>query len=42
MARPICEYGNVVFMGASATHLHKLDSIQKMAEKLCGTTFSHF
>jgi len=26
-------------MGASATHLHKLDSVQKMAERLCGTTF---
>ena len=26
-------------MGASATHLHKLDLIQKMAERLCGTTF---
>jgi len=38
--RPICEYSNIVFMGASVTHLHKLDSIQKLAEKLCGTTFS--
>ena len=37
---PICEYSNVVFMGASATHQHKLDSVQKLAEKLCGTTFS--
>ena len=37
--RPICEYGNIIFMGASATHLHKLDFIQKMAERLCGTTF---
>ena len=37
--RPICEYGNIIFMGASATHLHKLDLIQKMAERLCGTTF---
>ena len=26
-------------MGVSVTHLHKLDSIQKMAERLCGTTF---
>ena len=26
-------------MGASATHLHKLDLIQKMVERLCGTTF---
>jgi len=37
---PICEYSNIVFMGASAAHWHKLDSIQKLAEKLCGTTFS--
>ena len=37
--RPICEYGNIIFMGASATHLHKLDLIQKMAERLCGTIF---
>ncbi len=37
--RLICEYGNIIFMGTSATHLHKLDLIQKMAEKLCGTTF---
>ena len=34
--RPICEYSNVVFMGASATHL---DLVQKMAERLCNTTF---
>jgi len=27
-------------MGASATHLCKVDSVQKFAEKLCGTTFS--
>ena len=27
-------------MGASTTHIRKLDSIQKMAERLCGTTFS--
>ena len=31
--------GNVIFMGAAAPHLHKLDSVQKMAERLCGTTF---
>ena len=28
------------FIRASATHLRKLDSVQKLAEKLCGTTFS--
>ena len=37
--RPVCEQGGVIFMGASAVHLHKLDSVQKMAEKLCGVTF---
>ena len=37
--RPACEYSNIVFMGASATHLHKLDLVQKMAERLCNTTF---
>ena len=37
--RPICECGNIIFMGASATHLHNLDLIQKMVERLCGTTF---
>jgi len=36
---PICEYGNIIFMGASANHLHKLDSVQKMVERLCGTIF---
>ena len=35
--RPVCEYGNIIFMGASATHLHKLDLVQKMAKKI---TFS--
>ena len=34
-----CEYGGVIFMRASAVHLCKLDSVQKMAEKLCGETF---
>ena len=34
--RPVCEYGSVAIMGASATHLSKLDSIQKMAERFCG------
>ena len=33
------EYGGIIFMGASAVHLHKLDSVHKMAEKLCGATF---
>ena len=29
-------------MGASAVHLHKLDLVQKMVERLCGTTFCHW
>ena len=37
--RLVCEHSNVVFMGASATHLHKLDLVQKLAERLCNTTF---
>ena len=36
----MCEYGNIIFMGASAVHLHKLDMVQKAAEKLCQITFS--
>ena len=39
LGRFVSMYGNINFMGASATHLHKLDLIQKMAERLCGTTF---
>ena len=35
-----CEYDTIIFMGASATHLHKLDLVQKMAERMCNTTFS--
>ena len=37
--RPVCEYGNVIFMGASAVHSHKLDAVQKAVEKLCQTAF---
>jgi len=35
----VCEYGGVAFMGASATHLSKLDRVQKLAERLCGCVF---
>jgi len=34
--RPVCEYGNVAIIGASPTHLSKLD---KQAERLSGSTF---
>ena len=37
--RPVCEYGNVIFMGASVTHLRKLDSVQQAAERMCQVTF---
>ena len=37
--RPVCEYGWVIFMGASAVHLHKLDAVQKAAERLCQISF---
>jgi len=37
--RPVCKYGGVAFMGASATHLSKLDRVQQLAEKLCGCVF---
>ena len=37
--RPVCEYGNVIFMGASATHLRKLDLVQQAAERMCQVTF---
>ena len=34
-----CEDSDIIFMGASATHMHKLDSAQRMAERLCNVTF---
>ena len=39
LVSPVCKYGSVAIMGASATHLSKLDTIQKMAEKLSEYTF---
>ena len=38
--RPVCEYANIIFMDAFATHLYKLDLVQKMAGRMCNTTFS--
>ena len=32
--RPILEYGSVQFMGAADTHLHKLDAVQRTAERI--------
>ena len=37
--RLVCEYGCVIFMGASAVHLHKLDAVQKAAGRLCQISF---
>ena len=37
--RPVCEYGGVAFMGASATHLSKFDKMQKLAERISGRVF---
>ena len=37
--RPMMEYGNVAIMGASATQLSRLDTIQNSATKLCHTSF---
>jgi len=37
--RPVCEYGNVVIMGASPSHLSKPYKTQKQAERLVGSTF---
>ena len=37
--RPIMEYGNVAIMGASATQLSRLDTIQHAATKLCCSSF---
>ena len=37
--RPMMEYGNVAIMGASATQLSRLDTIQHAATKLCCSSF---
>ena len=37
--RPVCEYGNVAFMGAASTHLSKLYIIQQLAERSSESTF---
>ena len=36
--RSILEYGSVLFMGAAASHLAKLDAVQQIAERLGGFT----
>ena len=37
--RPVCEYGSVAVMSTTATHLSKLNAVQKMAEKLSECAF---
>jgi hypothetical protein len=32
--RPVLEYGSIQFMGAADTHLHKLDAVQRTAERI--------
>jgi len=39
IVRPVCEYGNVVFIGASSAHLSKLDGIQWLAKRSSESTF---
>ena len=34
LASCMCGYGNVIFISASGLHLHKLDEVQRAAEKL--------
>ena len=34
---PVTEYGSILMMGASATHLSKLNRMQQFAEKLCSS-----
>ena len=38
---PVCEYRSIIFMGASAVHLFKLDAVQNAADKMymCQSTF---
>ena len=38
--KPIMEYGNVAIMGASATQLSRLSTVQNAATTLCHTSFS--
>ena len=39
IVRPACEYSSVAVIGASATHLSKLDVVQILAEKLSEYVF---
>ena len=32
--RPVLEYGSIQFMGTAYTHLHKLDAVQRTAERI--------
>ena len=40
--RPILEYGNILYSGAAATHLHRLNNLQSRIEQTCSSVFNHF
>ena len=37
--RPALEYGNILYSGAAATHLHRLDALQSRIEGTCSFVF---
>jgi hypothetical protein len=37
--RSVLEFGCLQYMAAAPTHLHKLDTVQRMAERICGCSF---
>ena len=40
--RPILEYGNILYSGAAATHLHHLNNLQSRIEQTCSSVFQLF
>ena len=37
--RSVLEFGCLQYMAAAPTHLQKLDTVQRMAERICGCSF---
>ena len=37
--RSVLEFGSLQYMAAAQTHLHKIDTVQRMAERMCGCSF---
>ena len=37
--RPIFEYGNILYSGAAASYLHRLDTLQSRIEQTCSSDF---